>query len=236
MADEFKPSKLSSALHSSQRSGNSSAENQSFPAAEHLLHLTDRELFVRLGWFISIRWVAGVVALLLVLIAWHQFKIRLPIRQIVLTICALFFYNALFLMLVTDAYRRKRVSRRFVISCANAQIICDFVTLAVLMHYTGGVENYFLIFFICPMVVACELLPARYAYMHAALGALLINLVAWLEYAGVLNHVTFGEVLGSAGYKNTLVVTQFTVALSCLLFTAAFLGSSISERLSLIHI
>jgi len=198
---------------------------------DHSLNLTERELFERLGWFISIRWFAGVLALGLVFIGWYQFSVRIPPEPVVVTICVLFLYNAVFLMLVTDAYRQQRVSQRFIVACANAQIICDLITLAVLMHFTGGVENYFLIFFICPMIIASELLSARNAYFHALLGAALINAIAWLEYAGILEHVHVGQAMGAEFYRNPVAVAKFTVALSGLLLVAVFLGSSISARL-----
>jgi signal transduction histidine kinase len=193
--------------------------------------LTERELFDRLGWFVSIRWAAGVAALLLVAVAWHAFGVRVPLRPVVLTTGALFAYNAVFFLLVRDAYRRQRVGRHFIVGCANAQILCDVLTLAVLMHFTGGVENPFLAFFICPLVVASALLSRRNAYTYAGLGALLINAVAWLEFAGLLPHVEIGANGGMATYRSPLAVTEFTVALSLLLFATVFLGSSIAGRL-----
>ena len=193
--------------------------------------LTELELFERLGWFVSIRWIAGTAALLLVLIAWYVFGIRIPPQPVVLTICVLFLYNAVFLMLVTDAYRRHRVNRLFITGCANAQMLCDSLTLAVLMHFTGGVENPFLIFAICPLIVVSQLLPARNAYAHAALAALLIHLVAWLEYAGTLSHVPVGEAIGVEIYHNLLAVAKFTGALSLLVFSTVWLASSITTRL-----
>ncbi|HSW46543.1 MAG TPA: HAMP domain-containing sensor histidine kinase, partial [Phycisphaerae bacterium] len=201
------------------------------PNSSNFLSLTDRELFARLGWFVAIRWAAGVSALLLVLIGWYGFDVWIPFMPVVLTICALFMYNAVFLLLVTNAYRRRQVSRRFIVGCANAQMICDLLTLAVLMHFTGGVENSFLIFFICPMIIAAQLLSARQAYAHAALGTVLIHAIAWSEYAGWLPHVRVGEAMGTATYNSALVVAKFTIALSCLLFAVVFLESSVAARL-----
>lgn len=193
--------------------------------------LTLQELFERLGWFVSIRWFAGLGALLLVLIGWYAFDVRIPPKPVILTIGVLFTYNAVFLLCVTDAYRRKRVNANFVHLCANAQILCDMVTLAFLMHFTGGVENPFIVFFICPLVIASELLPNRVAYTHALFGALLIHLVAWLEYNGTISHVHVGQMLGDETYRSALVVAQFSAALSLLGFATVFLGGSIAAQL-----
>ncbi len=194
-------------------------------------HLTVLELFERLGWFVSIRWFAGLAALLLVLLGWYGFDVRVPARPVVLTICIVLTYNALFLLLVTDAYRRNQIHLGFVNGCANAQIICDLLALAVLMHFTGGVENPFIVFLICPLVIASELLPNRIAYGHALLAAVLINLVAWLEYSGVLSHVAVGRALGFETYRNPVFVAKFTLATSLLAFATVFLGGSIAGRL-----
>lgn len=193
--------------------------------------LTLQELFERLGWFVSIRWFAGVGAALLVLIGSYTFSIQIPAWPVALTIGALFTYNALFLLLVTDAYRRHHINERFVRTCANAQLLCDTVTLAFLMHFTGGVENPFIVFYVCPMVVASEVLPNRTAYAHALLGALLVNFIAWTEYAGWLPHVAVGAAFGAETYQNPLFVAKFSAAVSLLPFAIVFLGGSISSRL-----
>jgi signal transduction histidine kinase len=193
--------------------------------------LTLQELFERLGWFVSIRWFAGLGALLLVAVGWYVFGVHIPPGPIVLTIAALFAYNTVFRVLVRRAYRHGRVSLRFVHGCANAQIICDMVALTFVMHFSGGVENPFIVFFICPLVIASELLPTRVAYLHALLGALLIHLVAWLEYSGALPHVPVGHMLGNETCRNALVVAQFSATLSLLGFAIVFLGGSIAGRL-----
>lgn len=204
---------------------NSRPEHDATPA------LTLEELFDRLGWFVAIRWFAGVGALALVLIGWHGFEVRIPLWPVVLTVAVLFAYNAVFFNLVRYANRHEQISAGFINGCANGQIICDLITLAVLMHFTGGIENPFIVFFVCPMVIAAELLPNRVAYLHAVLGALLLNLVAWAEYSHWLPHVAVGQAVGAETYHNTLSVVKFTMAVSLLPFAVVFLGGSISQRL-----
>ncbi|MBN2448456.1 MAG: HAMP domain-containing histidine kinase [Phycisphaerae bacterium] len=195
-----------------------------------LARLSELELFERLGWFIKLRWLAGAAALLLMLVARHVFDVRIPQAPVAGTIFALFLCNALFLLLVTDAYRRRRVSHRFIVGCANAQIFCDLVILATLMHFTGGVENPYLVFFVTVLVIASELLPAWNAYLHAAFGAALINAVAWFELSGALPHVCVMEP-GADFYRDSLMVIKASVALTLLAFVTVFLGSSIAMRL-----
>jgi len=191
--------------------------------------LTERELFRRLGWFIKIRWSAGVGTLVILLFALLGFEVPIPPGPVVFTIFGLFFYNAIFLMLVEDAYRRHHVTRRFILWCGNAQIVCDLLAVAVLIHFSGGVENPFIVFFICPVVVAADLLPERNAYAHAVLAALLIHTIAWLELAGLVPHVHLGDE-GAISYDAPMAVAKLTATLTVLLFATVFLGTSIAGQ------
>ncbi|MBK9120991.1 MAG: HAMP domain-containing histidine kinase [Phycisphaerales bacterium] len=200
-------------------------------AHDQLPTLTLHELSERLGWFVKIRWYAGAAALTLVLIGRYGFGVAFPLAPVVLIVTALLVYNAIFHVLVRRAYQQARISVTFVHHCANAQIICDMLTLAVLMHFTGGVENPFIVFFACPLVIAAELLPNRVAYLHALLGAVLINLIAWLEFSGWLPHIAVERVPPADAYHDVLSVMKFSVAVSLLPLAVVFLGGSISRRL-----
>ena len=96
-----------------------------------------------MGWFVSIRWFAGVAALLLVLVGWHAFDVRIPPRPVAITIGMLFIYNALFLLLVTDAYRHQRVSPMFVLEALRSGADGVLVTGCHLgdCHYISGNER-----------------------------------------------------------------------------------------------
>ncbi|NIA21563.1 MAG: hypothetical protein GWP05_06280, partial [Anaerolineaceae bacterium] len=156
--------------------------------------LTDRELALRLSWFISIRWFAGLVALLFLLISWHVFGIRFTGEQYVVgrigaAVFALFFYNAVLALLIKGFRSRGTLSPRLIHVIANVQIVCDLACVAFLWQSTGGIENAFGILFIFPMVWASELLNRRNAYLQALLGAALINAVLWGEYSQIIPHV-----------------------------------------------
>jgi len=195
------------------------------------LSLTERELFDRLGWFIGLRWIAGVVAFLFLFFGREVFDVEIPVGPVLATIFVLFFYNACFLLLVRAAQRRGHVRRRFIFATANAQLVCDLVALTVLIHFTGGVENYFIVAFVFPMVIASELLSRVNAYVHATLGAVLVHAMAWGEYFGVLSHVHLREVVGAELYLSSVFVLKATMAVSVALFVSVFLGSSIAARL-----
>jgi len=208
------------------------------------LTLTERELFDRLGWFTHIRWVMGLFSLLMLLAGWSLFGILfrvgtdevslLPAAQVVLLI---FLYNAVFTVLLHLARSRRRITRRTIIRIALGQIACDMLAVFGLVHYTGGVENFFVILMLLPLVIAAEMLPRKLAYVTAAGGAALVNFLAWSEQQGLLPHVR-AEQIDRPGvpifadlHSDPLYVLKVTIALSAMAFAIVFIGSTIAVRL-----
>jgi len=146
------------------------------------LTLTERILFDRLGWFVEVRWVAGLCALAFMTLGWYVFNVRFAAGQAVVVVFALFFYNAFFSLCARAVYQRGRVSGRWVRGLAHAQIICDLLAVAALVHYIGGVENHFVVLFVFPMIVASEFFSKGVAYAYATVAAALVNLIGWGEY------------------------------------------------------
>ncbi len=212
--------------------------------AQDGLSLTDRELFDRLGWFIQIRWFMGLFALMLLLVAWNIVGMRFredggparltPAADAVLVI---FLYNALFTFLQHIVSARRRITRPIIIALALGQIACDSLAVCGLVHYIGGVENYFIILILLPLVVAAELLPVWLAYTVALGAAALVHAMAYGELWGVLPHVSIvanspGAAEPLAGlYTDVLYVAQVTGALTAMMFMIVFIGSAIASRL-----
>ena len=151
----------------------------------------------------------------------------------------IFAYNTVFTLLVRRARARGQMNRRVIVVLALGQIACDMTAVTALVHHTGGVENYFVILVLLPMVIASELLPQGLAYATAAGASVLINALAWGEYHGVLRHVHVDLASGSDGsvaqglHTDWMYVLQVTAALSVMSFAMVFIASAISKRLRL---
>ena len=155
-------------------------DRASSPSRE--LTLTERIVFERLGWFVEVRWVAGLCALAFMALGWYVFKVRFAAGQAVAVVLALFLYNAFFSLCARVVYQAGRVNRRWIRGLAHAQIICDLLAVAALVHYIGGVENHFIVLFVFPMIVASEFFSKATAYAYATVAAALVNLIGWGEY------------------------------------------------------
>ncbi len=214
-------------------------------AREDRLTLTERELFERLGWFTHIRWFMATGTLLLLSFSWYVLGVRFhavgeppSLSPAVYVTLLIFLYNALFTFLVRLVQARRQITRRIIVFLALGQIACDMMAVSVLVHHTGGVENYFIILVLLPMVIASELLPQALAYATAGAASLLIHGMAWGEYYGIFKHVHVdlsggreGESVVHGLHADWVYVLQMTTALTVMSFAMVFIASSISKRL-----
>ena len=207
------------------------------------LSITVRELFDRLKWFTYVRWAFGFFCLMLLLVSWHGLGIRFragggeptmaPAVQVVLL---MFLYNAVFTLVDRVIRSRTLITRRLIEWIALAQVFCDLVAICLLIHYTGGVANFFIIIILVPIAVVTELLPQRAAYAGAAVAAAMLNFVGWGEQQGILSHVCV-EVAGKPDaiparlYTDSLYVFHVTAALTATIFAMVFVASTITARL-----
>jgi len=207
------------------------------------LTLTERELFDRLGWFTHIRWGIGALCLLILLVSRYALGVRfrvgpepISMAPAVAVVVLIFAYNAVFTFLVHLARVRWRITRRLIVLMALGQILLDMLAVFALVHFTGGVENFFIILMILPLVIATELMPQKLAYATALGAAVLVNALAWGEQRGLISHVSAewgrpSAIRGASLYADHLYVLEVTVALTVAMFAMVFIASAIAGRL-----
>ncbi|MDD5595499.1 MAG: HAMP domain-containing sensor histidine kinase [Candidatus Omnitrophica bacterium] len=185
-------------------------------------------LVERLSWLIRLRWIAVIGALLTVLFVRQGLKFNLPGFPLYAVILALFIYNLLFFFLLIRG-KKKPLSR--VNKIANSQISLDLLSLAVLIHFSGGIENPFIFYFIFHMIIASILLSRRDSFMQAAFAVSLFFLMVISEYLGVFPHYCLKKFMISCQYHNPLYLGGVAFVFVSTLFIAVYLATSISNRL-----
>jgi signal transduction histidine kinase len=113
----------------------------------------------------------------------------------------------------------------------NVQMVVDLTFLAVLIHFTGGIENPLRMFFLFHVIIAGILLSKRATYLYATLSLLLMAAVALGEMVGWLSHYSLNAHWRAEGYLDPhLALTQLFL-LGTTLYITAYMGSSIGARL-----
>jgi signal transduction histidine kinase len=140
-------------------------------------------------WLIRLRWLGVISIILVTFVSGHVLKIS--VQEIGLYIVAAVFLllNILHNLLILRIKRRKVKDPTWTLRIlTNFQISTDFVILTLLLHFSGGIENPFIVYFIFHMIMASIVLSPRESYLQASFAWSLVILLAVLEYQGIIPH------------------------------------------------
>ena len=114
---------------------------------------------------------------------------------------------------------------------ANIQIAADLVFLTALLHFSGGVENPFALYYVFHIVIASILLSRTATYFQATLAVGLFTATAALEATGVLRHHHVQGLFNQELYCNRAYVMAILFSTGSMLYLCAFMATSITSRL-----
>jgi signal transduction histidine kinase len=100
-----------------------------------------------------------------------------------------------------------------------------------LLHYSGGIENPIIIYFVFHMIIASILLSARESYLQATLASSLITLLAVLEYRGTIPHHCLKGFVTCNMPQGLSCVLGCVFILVTTLYIVVYMTSSISTQL-----
>jgi signal transduction histidine kinase len=214
------------------------------------------ELGERLGWLVRLRWLAVGGVVLFLELARRVFPVHLELLRLYLTLAALAASNIFYWLWLRHLHRGRaprdrtgtRALARFLLPpppggagdvgaagaaalFANLQVAVDLMLLAVLLHFSGGIENPFLYFFIFHVVIAAILFSRQATFVHASWSVTLIAAVAVAEGTGALRHYPLGGAWAAGAYRDPLVIAAQLLVFATTLFLSAYMGSTIADHL-----
>ena len=196
------------------------------------LHPLKLELIERIDWLIRLRWVAVAGTIVGILVA-RLVEPPLPVVQLVAVTAAIACYNVLFLYYAHSLKLRRGTGLRGKRSptFAAVQIALDLTALTALLHFSGGIENPFAIFFAFHIIIASILLSRRASLLVALSASCLYATLALTEYAGWIPHYALSRLADPQRYVHPVRVASQVAAMAMTLLLAAAMASSVSERL-----
>jgi signal transduction histidine kinase len=188
-------------------------------------------LVERSYWLIRLRWIALVGVFFTIFFISHFLKFPIASLPLYATACALGLYNLLFFLLLKSI--RGKESALIINRIANAQISIDFLTLTILIHFSGGIENPFLFYFIFHMIIVSTLLDKRSSFLQATFVALLFGVMVVLEYFGILAHYCLKQFIIQDQQHNLIYISGISFVFISTLYIAVYLATSISKKLKM---
>jgi signal transduction histidine kinase len=181
---------------------------------------------------IELRWIFVILALGVISLGSRVFPGALPIPAVIALCAVMAAFNG-----AARAYSRRMellndedLERRYT-RFVYAQIILDIVFFTLFLHYTGGIENPFYVFYFVYVTAAAVVLPGRFSYCCAALCTILYSLMVVAEYAHWVPHVHLTDFVSIQRYERGLYLVVVLVSLGATLATCAYLASSIAKTL-----
>jgi signal transduction histidine kinase len=184
-------------------------------------------------WFIAMRWIAVLIAALLVFIIvkvlkWLPNEVWWPLFGLVGLLAAC---NVVCAVLVD---RERSITRLL-----QVQGYVDLAILTGLLHFSGGVENPLSMMMIFHVIIGGVLLSPRLCYGIAAGATVFFGLMVWAEWSGLVQHYTLqifphyheghGELLHPA--HDPLYAMSRVGLHAAVLFLTAYFVTTLAERL-----
>ena len=209
--------------------------NEFLAGGELALEYTPEEtaLLQRLRYSITFRWVAIIGVVVATFFASYVFHIGFPTTPVYLIAIGIAAYNLLFQLWIRRLVPKGGSSdlipraRRF----ATIESIVDLVALSILLHFTGGVENPFLFYFIFHIIGATMLLPYRTVYRLATLAVFLFGSLVGLEYFAVIPHIHLEGFVTADLYRQEVYILTVFLTFVTTLYLSAYMMTAIAGEL-----
>lgn len=113
------------------------------------------------------------------------------------------------------------------------QLGTDLFILTLVLHFSGGITNPFMVLYVCPVLLSGFLLSLRATYGFACWAALLYGGLLLLEYRGTIPHVPVPGLFPPAAYRNEPYLFVVLVAFALAVGLTAALSLMVSGRFRL---
>lgn len=183
-----------------------------------------RELRSGIWWLICLRLVA-VAGVIIATVVARDLKLQTNFTGLYITTAVLLAYNVFFAVLL---HHSRGINALRVI--ANLQIFLDFMSLTILLHFSGGIESPFKLYYVFHTIISAILLSRWEATIQTGLAIVMIGALILMEHAGLLGHWSLGIIpLERMTHPNLYVFSRLFVLTSALLL-ALYMTISVTER------
>ena len=190
--------------------------------------MVEQELINSLGWMISLRWLAGAAVLAATSVATRALGVPLAAGRLYLVGVTILAYNIVCWLVLRHLLRARPEATVAFEALARAQILLDWVAMAVLIASSGGAESPAIIFFLIHITIASLLLPHHHGFLYVTLAPALVGSVALLEYTGVIRHVA---IVQPVRYREPLYVGAVLGFFTAACYVMAYSSMRIATRL-----
>lgn len=184
------------------------------------------ELIKQIGWLVRLRWIAiGGVFLTVTIANLVGDMISRPIPlYIIAALMVLYNFEPQMYRKAPEQQRLSSIKRQ-----ACIHIILDLLSLTALIHFSGGVENPFIFYFVFHLIIASIILSKRVSYVLATLNTVLLSSLIFLEYFEIVPHIHLNGFLPEELWRNHIYIFGVLFVFTSTLFFAVYLATTITQ-------
>jgi signal transduction histidine kinase len=183
-------------------------------------------------WLARLRWIAIAYVVVGTYVASNVLAISLHVAALYVLAAVLVLYNVAVLVLLNRLRKRQKdVQCKAVKRIINLQICTDLFLLTVILHFSGGIENPLVFYFVFHMIIASILLSPRESYLHATFAVLLFGLLVLLEHTQLIAHYCLKGFVPHCLQEGGLYVLGTFFVFATALFLAVYMANYIATRL-----
>lgn len=184
------------------------------------------ELIKQIGWLVRLRWIAigGVFFTVTVAnLAYDMIANPIPL-YIIAGLMVLYNFEPQMYRKAPEQQRLMSIKRQ-----ACIHIILDLLSLIALIHFSGGVENPFIFYFIFHLIIASIILSKRVSYILATLNTVLLSSLIFLEYFEILPHYPLNNFLPDELGSDPIYIFGVLFVFTSTLFFSVYLATTITQ-------
>ena len=154
-------------------------------------------------WLIRLRWLGVIGIFLVTFISSRVFEIAVREFSLYIVSSAFLLLNILHRLLLMKIMKMgDRDTARALRLLTNFQISTDFIALTIMLHFSGGIENPFLLYYIFHMIMASIVLSPRESFLQVTFALILIGILSLSELFGLLPHYALEGFVSHDLYHN----------------------------------
>ncbi len=189
-------------------------------------------LLIWLKVLITTRWTAILGAIITTLVATRVFQIGFDPIPVYLICAFMAAYNLVLLQQSRSLETRRTGSLIHRIRVyGSIHIVLDLITLAALLHFTGGIENPFIFYFVLHILGASIAFRRKEVYYLGSIALFLIVLLVGLEYSGAIPHNNLAGFAPPDLYREVSYILVLLVVLASALYISTYMATSMSREL-----
>jgi signal transduction histidine kinase len=189
-------------------------------------------LVKRAYWLIRLRWIATVFVALCTFVSHNILSIALQSSALYSIAILLALYNMTIFLLLNHYTRvNGEVPYGQVKKIINFQISADLLLLTALLHFSGGIENPFIFYFMFHMIIASILLSVKESYLQCTFAVLLFGLLISLEYIQLIDHYCLQGFVERCLHRDGIFILGIYFVFTTAMYLVVYMASYIAIRL-----